>query len=246
MKLRTNYSAWLACFLFVISIPSPAANVATEPGNSCVILLHGLARTSASMNKMQRALEDSGYYVANIDYPSRHLSIEQLAPIAVRDGLDECNANSSVETVHFVTHSLGGILVRYYLESNDIEDLGRVVMIGPPNQGSNAADVLRGLPGLDWINGPAGAQLGKGPDSVPLQLGRADFDVGIIAGNRTIDPVTSSVLNNPDDGKVAVEDTKLEGMADFRLVGSSHAFIMKRTDVIEYVRNFLENGDFGE
>ena len=153
--------------------------------------------------------------------------------MAVGDGLDECRAIEATETIHFVTHSLGGILVRQYLSENEIPELGRVVMLGPPNQGSAAVDELGDVPGFDWINGPAGQQLGQGEDSVPLQLGPADFEVGIIAGNRTIDPVTSAVLANPDDGRVSVEDTKLKGMTDFVIVDHSHAFMMRMTQPIE-------------
>ncbi len=228
----------------VMSTPANTANA--DSGNACVILLHGMARTAASMKKMQRSLEQSGYYVANIDYPSRHHEIEVLAPMAVENGLDECRENTALEAVHFVTHSLGGILVRFYLASNDIRNLGRVVMLGPPNQGSHAADAMQNVPGFGWINGPAALQLGKGPDSIPLQLGKPEFELGIIAGDRTIDPITSAVLDNPNDGRVTVEDTKLNGMQDFRLVGSSHAYIMKKKEVIGLVTSFLEHGSFDQ
>jgi hypothetical protein len=117
-------------------------------------------------------------------------------------------------------------------------------MLGPPNQGSEAVDELGDVPGFDWLNGPAGRQLGKGPASVPLQLGAADFEVGIIAGNRTIDPITSAVLDDPDDGKVSVEDTRLEGMADFIVVEHSHAFMMRLQRPIELTIHFLQTGRF--
>lgn len=216
----------------------------TAAADECVILLHGLARSASTMNKMQAALEQDGYKTANIDYPSRDHAIEKLATLAVGDGLDACRAQSDVTTIHFVTHSLGGILVRQYLDGNDIEELGRVVMLGPPNQGSAAVDELRGVPGFDWINGPAGKQLGKGAGSVPLNLGPADFELGIIAGNRSIDPITSAVLNNPDDGRVSVADTKLEGMDDFVVVKHSHAFIMRMREPIELTKRFLRVGSF--
>jgi hypothetical protein len=235
-------------FLLVIMISSamiPAVDArAADNAGACVILLHGMARSADSMNKMQRSLENSGYFVANIEYPSRHHEIEVLAPMAMEDGLNECREKADFNAVHFVTHSLGGILVRYYLASNDIHNLGRVVMLGPPNQGSHAADAMQGVPGFDWLNGPAGSQLGKGPESIPLQLGAADFDLGVIAGDRTIDPITSAVLENPDDGRVSVEDTKLEGMLDFRQVGVSHAFLMKSNEVIALVTSFLDHGSF--
>jgi hypothetical protein len=194
------------------------------------------------MELMAWTLEEAGYRVANIDYPSRRYPIEELAPLAVEAGIHACS--DDVDSVHFVTHSLGGILVRYYFADNKLDTLGRVVMLGPPNQGSNAADALRGVPGFEWLNGPAGYQLGKGEESIPLMLGPPDFDVGIIAGNRTIDPITSQVLENPDDGRVSVSDTRLEGMKDFRVVGASHAFMMQDSEVFDLVRNFLARGSF--
>lgn len=214
--------------------------------SECVVLLHGLARTSMSMNKMQSELDKAGYRTANIGYPSRHFTIEELAEIAVPDGLATCRGQGDVSRIHFVTHSLGGILVRQYLSNHDIDELGRVVMLGPPNQGSAAADRLGGLPGFRWLNGPAGRQLGKGEESVPLQLGPADFELGVIAGNRTIDPLTSSVLDNPDDGRVSVADTRLEGMADFIVVDHSHAFMMRKRRTIELTKRFLQTGSFGD
>jgi triacylglycerol lipase len=212
----------------------------------CVVLLHGLARSSTSLNKMEQALQDEGYSTANIDYPSRDFEIAELASIAVEEGLAACRAGDDIQKIHFVTHSLGGILVRQYLSTGSIDELGRVVMLGPPNQGSIAADDLDGIPGFDWLNGPAGRQLGKGEDSVPLALGPADFELGIIAGNRTIDPITSAVLENPDDGRVSVEDTRLEGMDDFVVVEHSHAFMMRMRTPIELTKTFLKTGRFTE
>lgn len=210
----------------------------------CVVLLHGLARTSSSMNRMQRELEYAGYATANIDYPSREQPIEALAGPVVEEGLAACRTQDGISRIHFVTHSLGGILVRYYLDRNDIPELGRVVMLGPPNQGSAAADDLADVPGFDLLNGPAGRQLGKGADSVPLSLGPADFELGVIAGTRTIDPITSAVLDDPDDGRVSVEDTRLEGMRDFVTVAHSHAFMMRMPRTIELTIAFLKDGRF--
>ena len=212
--------------------------------DDCVVLLHGLMRGPASMSKMQTELDEAGFIAVNIEYPSRDHSIEELADMAVPDGLVACREHDGIERIHFVTHSLGGILVRQFLSTNDIPELGRVVMLGPPNQGSLAADEMGNVPGFDWINGPAGKQLGKGEESVPLKLGPADFELGIIAGNRTIDPITSAVLPNPDDGRVSVEDTKLEGMTDFVVVEHSHAFMMRMQRTIDLTIAFLKNGTF--
>jgi pimeloyl-ACP methyl ester carboxylesterase len=214
--------------------------------SDCVVLLHGLARTAMSMKPMQRALIDEGFETANIDYPSREYGVEELAQIAIPQGLEVCRSTAGVEHIHFVTHSLGGILLRQYLSEKPIAELGRVVMLGPPNQGSAAVDELRDWPGFDWLNGPAGLQLGKGDDSVPLRLGPATFELGVIAGNRTIDPITSSLLDNPDDGRVSVADTKLDGMQDFVEVEHSHAFMMRMHEPIELTIRFLKKGSFGE
>lgn len=214
--------------------------------SDCVVLLHGLARTSMSMNKMERELAAAGFLTANIDYPSREHTVEALAETAVPDGIAACRMQDGADRIHFVTHSLGGILVRQYLSNHDLPELGRVVMLGPPNQGSAAVDELRDVPGFDWLNGPAGRQLGKGENSVPLQLGPADFELGVIAGNRTIDPITSAVLENPDDGRVSVEDTKLDGMADFVVVEHSHAFMMRMPRTIELTKAFLRDGRFSD
>lgn len=237
----------IALCLLVVTMLLSACAQDTAPAakpNECVILLHGLARTALSMQRMKRLLEGNGYYVANVDYPSRDHEIEVLAPLAIEDGLDQCGENSGTSTVHFVTHSLGGILVRVYLTDNAIANLGRVVMLAPPNQGSKAVDEMERIPGFDWLNGPAGYQLGKGPESVPLQLGAPDFDFAVIAGNRTIDPITSAVLDDPDDGKVSVSDTRLEGMRDFVVVPVSHAMIMQNREVIRLVMNYLARGSF--
>jgi len=220
--------------------------VSAASASECVVLLHGLARSSMSLNPMEQALQEDGYLTANIDYPSREFEVAELASIAVEDGLAACRAGDGIEKIHFVTHSLGGILVRQYLSTGTIEELGRVVMLGPPNKGSLAVDDLEGIPGFDWINGPAGRQLGKDANSVPLALGPADFELGIIAGNRTIDPITSAILENPDDGRVSVEDTRLEGMDDFVVVEHSHAFMMRMRRPIELTKLFLRTGSFSE
>ena len=229
----------LRVFLTGICLALPLNLAAAE----CVVLLHGLARTSASMEQMAATLSDAGYRVENLDYPSREASIETLAPATVRAGADRC-AKNNASPVHFVTHSLGGILVRYYLASNRLDNLGRVVMLGPPNQGSEVADALMDIPGYEAFNGPAGRQLGTGPDSIPRRLGPVDFPLGVVAGTETINYLLSQLLPNPDDGKVSVASTRVEGMADHISVPVSHPFLMQRDEVIAQVLNFLASGRF--
>ena len=215
--------------------------VSSAQAADCVIFLHGLARTSASMEKAAAAFEENGYEVVNLGYPSRKFSIEELAPLAIEAGLEECPSNSPI---HFVTHSLGGILVRYYLEQEEISNLGRVLMLAPPNKGSEIVDGLRRFPGYEAMNGPAGLQLGTDEDSIPLMLGAVDYEVGIVAGTRTFNPFLSQYLSNPDDGKVSVENTKVEGMTDFIVVPISHPFIMKSSEVIDQAILFIKTGRF--
>lgn len=209
----------------------------------CVILLHGLARTAAAMEALEEKFTDAGYSVVNLGYPSREHSIEELAPLAIDEGLEACPQD---ETVHFVTHSLGGILVRQYMMENDLPQLGRVVMIAPPNQGSEVVDRMRKVPGFQLLNGPAGLQLGTGDDDVPRQLPAVDFPLGVIAGTRTFNLMLSQFLPNPDDGKVSVESTKVEGMAEHVTVPYSHPFIMERAEVLDLALRFISSGSFAE
>jgi pimeloyl-ACP methyl ester carboxylesterase len=208
---------------------------------SCVVLLHGLARTSGSMEALEEALSREGFFAVNQGYPSRDYPIEKLADLAIPTGLEKCPAGAQV---NFVTHSLGGILVRQYLSKHEINNMGRVVMLGPPNQGSEVVDKLRDVPGFQFVNGEAGMQLGSGALSVPNALGKADFDVGIIAGTRSINLILSSLIPGTDDGKVSIESTKLEGMKDHIELPVTHPFMMKNKDVISQVISYLKSGKF--
>lgn len=214
-----------------------------SPAEDCIILLHGMARTANSMERIAERFSNRGYRVANIDYPSRQYPVEELAPLAVEAGMSECPDDAKL---HFVTHSLGGILVRFYLEQKEIPNLGRVVMLAPPNQGSEVVDNYRNVPGFEALNGPAGMQLGTDEQSVPLQLDPVEFELGVIAGSDTFNPILSQSLPNPDDGKVSVERTKVEGMDEFIVVPDSHPFIMRSPKVINQVISFIETGKFEE
>jgi hypothetical protein len=226
-----------------VATPSVAALARNVADHDCVILLHGLARTASSMEAMQEALADSGFYVVNVDYPSRKYTIQELSHKVFPPALAACRAAAS-DSIHFVTHSMGGILVRYYLQYNTLAELGRVVMLSPPNQGSEVVDELKDFPGFRFINGPAGQQLGTGDSSVPLQLGPPDYEVGIITGNRTINFILSLLIPGDDDGKVSVERARLEGMVDFVVVPHTHPFIMESEDVIRQTTHFLRHGRF--
>ena len=218
--------------LFVMPLASAADSV---------ILLHGLARTERSMQKLKTVLVEHGYCVENRRYDSTSYDIETLAELAIAPGLEFCPSQGKV---HFVTHSLGGILVRQYLRNHRIENLGRVVMLGPPNKGSEVVDRLGDFPGFYFINGDAGLQLGTGAESVPNQLGSVDFDLGVIAGTRSMNPLLASMIPSPNDGKVSVESTRVEGMRDHLELDVTHTFMMRDEEVIEQVIHFLQYGRF--
>jgi triacylglycerol lipase len=215
----------------------------TPTNGDYVILLHGLGRSATSMKRLEWSLTRQGYRVINVSYPSTRQSIADSATISLgrilKDRVHEPDAR-----IHFVTHSLGGIVLRQYLAQNQIPNLGRTVMLAPPNQGSELADKLK----RNWLyrsfTGPTGQELGTDAAARPLQLGPANFELGIIAGNRSLNPFFSAAIPGPDDGKVEVARTWLDGASDFLVVPHSHTWLAWRCDVIAAVTHFLRAGSF--
>ncbi|VGO12977.1 hypothetical protein PDESU_01531 [Pontiella desulfatans] len=223
--------------------------VALRPTHTCasvregetVVLLHGLVRSSRAMAKLERELVAEGYTVINHDYPSTSASIEVLTndiftALAPRI--------SKAQTVHFVTHSMGGIILREHLEHHDLPNLGRVVMLAPPSRGSEVPDKLGRLKPFRWINGPAGNQLGTGANSHPLRLKEPKFELGIIAGDRSINPILSLLIPGPDDGKVSLARVKPQTFTDYTQLHATHPCIGRNRKAIEQTKYFLEHGHF--
>jgi pimeloyl-ACP methyl ester carboxylesterase len=206
-----------------------------------VVLLHGLARSARSMAKMEAALSKAGYIVLNVDYPSRTAPIAVLAEQTISGAVDRFR---NCGRIHFVTHSLGGILVRAYLAERALPNLGRVVMLGPPNRGSEVVDQLRGWRLFRVINGPAGQELGTEDGSVTNRLGAVQFELGVIAGDRSINWINSCMIKGKDDGKVSVERTKVDGMKDHLVIHTIHPMMMKNQYVIAATLQFLKAGAF--
>ena len=230
--------ARILILMTTVAISSPAFGAREE-----VILLHGLCRTSRSMTKMEHALTAAGYQVRNVNYPSRTASIQKLADDAIGKAVSDCQRDGATR-IDFVTHSMGGILVRSHLARHPVPMLGRVVMLAPPNQGSEVLDKLDWLFLFKWINGPAGDELGTDENSTSNRLGPANFSAGIIAGDRSINWINSLLIPGPDDGKVSVERTKLAGMTDHLVIHATHPFIMKNHEAIRQTIQFLRTGSF--
>lgn len=209
----------------------------------CVVLLHGIGRSSRSLAGMASGLSAAGYRVANLDYPSTMFPIEYLSEEVLRPAVERLNGDPPAK-LHFVTHSMGGIIVRYFLQHHDLPNLGRVVMLSPPNSGSALVDFLRRNVLFKPFMAPAGRQLGTDKDSLPLRLGPARFELGVIAGNRTDNPINSLILDGPDDGAVTVESTKLPGMTDFIVLRCSHRSILRSQEALDQVIHFLGSGAF--
>ena len=208
-----------------------------------VILLHGLARTKSSMTTMATHLKQAGYSVLNPGYPSRKKTIQNLVKDHLVPAIQKCREQNA-QKIHFVTHSMGGILVRHYLKWNRLEELGHVVMLSPPNAGSEVVDTFKPFFLFKCLNGPSGQQLGTTPDALPIVLGEADFHPGIITGDRSINLFLSWIIPGPDDGKVSVMRAKVKGMADFRVIHAMHPFIMKNSEAISLTLHFLKSGSF--
>jgi len=226
---------------FLISLAATPTKAETQ---DCVVLLHGLARSSLSMAVLDWRLAQNNFKTISIDYPTRELPIPELAEQAVSEGIEACGPNGKI---HFVTHSMGGILLRQYIKNRDNkvpERWGRVVMMGPPNKGSEVVDEMADWPGFELWNGVAGSSLHTGADSIPNQLGPVPFELGIIAGKKSISPFFSNLIEGDDDGKVSVESTKVKGMKAHITLSVTHTFMMNDPAVFRQVLSFLKTGRF--
>jgi pimeloyl-ACP methyl ester carboxylesterase len=207
-----------------------------------VVLLHGVFRSHRSMQSLARFLGANGYETLNLAYASRRQPIETIAghigPQIAAFAL------TIPGRLHFVGHSMGGLVIRAYLHRSRPQNLGRVVMLGTPNQGSEVADLLKDRWAYRRFFGPAGQQLVTRLQAADQLFGPVDYELGIIAGNRTIDPISSWIIGIANDGRVSVEGTKVAGMKDHIVIPASHAFLPANKEARRLVLEFLREGRF--
>jgi pimeloyl-ACP methyl ester carboxylesterase len=205
-----------------------------------VVLLHGIGRTKRSMKALEKALSQDGYNVINIDYPSRKQSTNTCAKSIVDEIKKFCGPE---DKIHFVAHSMGAIIVRQLLAAEPIANIGNIVLLGPPNHGSEIADFLHQWVLYKQFYGPAGQELTTiYAQKTPFPAISQSF--GVIAGNLCLNPFSVWILPTKSDGIVTIESTKLSGMLDHIVLSCTHSFMMMNKKVIDQVLFFLKNSKF--
>ena len=229
-------------FILIFVLNSFIINLKAQPNNESVILLHGLGDVKLSMLKLENALKDEGYITKNIGYLSTGETIESLAEKELSKIVEKYK-KIGFDKIHFVTHSMGGLIVRYYLQEHDIPVGSRIVMLSPPNHGSEVADHFQESKFYKLLVGDVGQELAT-DSNILSKLKPIIPEVGIIAGNKSSNPYFSKIIPGEDDGRVAVDNTKLTEMKDFIVVPSTHLTIKYNDDVIKQTAFFLKNGKF--
>lgn len=207
--------------------------------NECVVLLHGLGPALGNLAVVEKSLKREGYATLNLKYPSLRYDIEKIVK-----WLDQQPKFKNVwiefDKIHFVTLSMGGIVLQNYLCSQRViqrQKVGRVIMLGPPHGGSEMADLVCKTP-LSIMIGPAGRQLTTGQRQNKM---RPWYELGIIAGKKFS---SGPVFLGPNDGLVSVESTKLDGMKDHIELVAMHGFLGWNASVRHQIVEFLKNGKF--
>jgi pimeloyl-ACP methyl ester carboxylesterase len=207
-----------------------------------VAVLHGIFQPAFTMVPFCRHLEGHGYSVLNVDYPSTSHPIQEIATI-VADRIDAHGATVDGR-LHLVGFSMGGLVIRALLRDRVPINLGRVVMVGTPNHGSEVADFLAGFAPYRYFYGPAGQQLITDQKDFAAIFANDGMDLGIIAGDSTFNPLAHKIFGKPSDGRVSVESTKLVCAADHLVVHSNHTMLPHNAEAMRQTAIFLREGRF--
>lgn len=218
-------------------------NLSQAHPSECVILLHGIARSHTVMTALEKRLKKANYFVVNRDYSSTTKTIKAIAEEEIQPLVNLCLAQHP-KKIHFVTHSMGGIVLQTYLHHHSIHNLGRIVMLSPPNHGSHVSDLLQNNWLYKYITGPAGQELTTKPKGMPYLLTQNQYDIGIISGTYNFVPFSNYLFNDANDGAVSVSSCKSPIMKDFITVPVSHAFMNSNPFVHFQILNYLANGKF--
>lgn len=218
----------------------------TESKTETVVLLHGIGHSLMNMLVLERVLKKNGYHTHNITYPSMRHDIKTLSGW-LQENLEKHEIWEKSDKVHFVAHSMGGLVSGFYLQDYKKhipkEKMGRVVMLGTPHGGSEVANGLKDFWLYQKIFGPAGQELtttARQKDQI-----KPDYELGIIAGTQNwLYPLGKIWINQPHDGCVSVESTKVEGMQDHTVIHVLHGLMGWNKKVHGQVLYFLENGKF--
>jgi pimeloyl-ACP methyl ester carboxylesterase len=208
-----------------------------------IIVLHGLGMSKSWMSGLSHALKKAAYVVHSISYPSREKDFDLL----VKDHIAPLVDGIPAEKIDFIGHSMGGLLIRFYAREYGSGRIGRVVMIGTPNHGSQVADYLRPWKAFQWFFGAAGTGLGTGPDGAHARLPPVDFECGVIAGDNHWLHFPLSLMADvpvPNDGLVTVESTKIDGMTDHTVLNADHSLLVWTPEVWRRAIAFLKDGKF--
>ena len=228
--------------LLALWLPLAGCGSGSAPREEAVVLVHGLGRSPSSMLILAQRLTWAGYRATIPRYPSRTAPFaEQLGTL--RGFVQRCC--SDVPRVHFVGHSLGALVIRGYLAEHRPDSLGRVVLLAPPNRGSLFVDWLEEMQLASDMLGPVGSALGTDTADLPANLPHPDYEVGIIAGNRSTQPIGPPAIPGPDDGIVSIDQARI-GDVPMLVLPRSHAFIANSRHTANAVIRFLRTGGFGE
>ncbi|MFM7606360.1 MAG: esterase/lipase family protein [Prosthecobacter sp.] len=218
---------------------------AAQNASEIVVMLHGLARTPRSMLGASLWFKRAGYEVVLVAYPSRRVGVEAAVREFVAPAIENLLASRTVKKLHFVTHSLGGVVFRWWaaLHAEKLP-MGRAVLVAPPNNGSEIADKL-----VDWvvakkILGPVLQDLRTDEDATPKRLGPVKVETGVIMGDEANLPFFRQWLAGASDGVVTVEGGRIGGLVDFLVLPAGHTWIMWRPKVLNAAVHFIREGCF--
>ena len=222
-----------------------AENNLKPMSGKAVILIHGIARSSKTMNPMARAMAQEGYNVVNFEYPSTRVTMSESAEYLHKT----ISSLEGIEQIDFVCWSMGGLLVRSYLQNHaDDRDprIHRMVMLGTPNHGAELANILRNNFAFKLIMGPAGQELVSDEGGTIAKLPVPDFEFAVIAGGRGTKNGWNPLIPGDDDATVSIECTRLVGAKDFMTVPALHSFIPSNEEAIAASKRFFETGALRE